>query len=69
MTYDDDNSSILLSSILLQVLSGEYVDIGILVQFLSYDDLDKMSGERKLLRLQFPGITALSYEMLNSYCS
>lgn len=59
VTYDDENS------ILVQVMSRQIVDDGKDVSSLSDKELEKKLGERRDLRLKFPGITALSYEMLN----
>jgi hypothetical protein len=59
VTYDDDNS------FLLQVLSNTIVDDDTDVYSLSDEDVEDRVRKRKSIRIQYPGLAAMSYQMLN----
>ena len=58
LTCDDENS------FLLQVLSGSIIDPPGDVNDLTDDELMKRVKKRKALRIQFPGLCAINFEML-----
>lgn len=58
VVFDDHNS------FLMQVLSGINVDDGVDVDTLTDDELSERAKERKSIRVQYPGIAALNFEML-----
>ena len=48
----------------MQVLSGINIDDGVALDTLSHDDLVQRATQRKTLRLGFPGLAAINFEML-----
>jgi hypothetical protein len=58
VTFDDENS------LLMQVMSGDLIDDDSNIADLSESDLAKRALKRKELRLNHPGLGALSFEML-----
>lgn len=58
VVFDDHNS------FLMQVLSGINVDDGVDVDTLTDDQLSERAKERKTIRIEYPGIAALNFEML-----
>jgi len=58
VSFDDENS------FLLQVLSREEVDDDTPVEHLSDDELAKRAARRRELRLEFPGLASMNFEML-----
>ena len=58
VVFDDQNS------FLMQVLSGVNVDDGVDVDSLTDEQLSERAKERKSIRIEYPGIAALNFEML-----
>ena len=58
VTFDDENS------LLIQILSDIQIDEGECIADLSDDELEKRAKRREKLRYNFPGIAALSFEIL-----
>jgi hypothetical protein len=58
VTFDDENS------LLIQVLSGEDIDDGTPVSSLSDEEVAERAKERIQLRINYPGLAALNFEML-----
>lgn len=58
VTFDDENS------ILMQILSGEYVETQEDIETLSEEALKQIQRDRRQIRLKYPGFAAIHFEML-----
>ena len=58
VTFDDEHC------LLTQILAGEVIDDGSSIDNMDDDSLKKRAKARKKLRLDFPGVCALNFEML-----
>jgi len=62
VTFDDENS------LLMQILHGTEIDTDAKLKDLSDEELARRSTKRKELRLKFPGLAAINFDMLLNIC-